>query len=130
MKRHEDKISWVERLIKRFLFAFHGLRAAWRIEQSFRIQVVSALIIVILGIVVRLSSFEWMFIIVAVGAVLSLELLNSMIEKVLDILHPEARERVKIIKDISAAAVLIAALMAIGIGLIVFIPYLYEELLP
>ncbi|MDA2936158.1 diacylglycerol kinase family protein [Patescibacteria group bacterium AH-259-L05] len=125
MERGKEKISWLERLIKRFLFAFHGFRAAWRIEQSFRIQVVLALIIVILGIVVRLSSLEWMFIIIAIGAVLSLELLNSMIEKVLDILHPEARERVKIIKDISAAAVLIAALMAIGIGLIVFIPYLY-----
>ncbi|MDA2922447.1 diacylglycerol kinase family protein [Patescibacteria group bacterium AH-259-L07] len=125
IEKDNRNTSWFQRLIKRFLFALHGFRAAWRIEQSFRIQVVSALIIVILGIVVRLTSFEWMFIIVAIGAVLSLELLNSMIEKVLDILHPEARERVKIIKDISAAAVLIAALMAIGIGLIVFIPYLY-----
>jgi len=123
MKKNKNE-SWFRRLIKKFLFAFRGIKAAYKQEQSFRIQLIIAVIVIISGVIVHVSTIEWIFIIIAIGTVLSLELLNSMIEKFLDNLHPEAHERVKIIKDISAATVLIASCMAIIIGLIIFIPYI------
>lgn len=113
-------------MLKKLFFAFQGLKAAFKTEQSFRIQLIIAILVIVLGLVIGISVIEWLFIIISIGTVLAFELLNSMIEKILDILHPEARERVKIIKDISAAAVLLVAFMAICVGFIIFTPYIID----
>ena len=120
-----DKNNQKQSLLKNFSFAFQGLRAAYQEEYSFRIELFIALLVVILSVILRISSLEWMLVIIAMAMVLSLELLNSRIERMMNILHPEVHDQVKVIKDISAAAVLIASLMALIIGLIIFIPYLF-----
>ena len=120
-----DKNNQKQSLLKIFSFAFQGLQTAYKEEKSFRIELFIALLVVILSVILRISSLEWILVIIAMAMVLSLELLNSRIEKMMDILHPEIHDRVKIIKDISAAAVLIVSMMALVIGLIIFIPYLF-----
>lgn len=110
---------------RRFSCAWNGMKAAYREEQSFRIQLMVVGVVSIAGLIVGLSQTEWLFIVTAIGAVLSLELLNTMVEKTLDLLHPMQHERVKFIKDVSAAAVLISSLAAAIIGLIIFIPHIH-----
>ncbi|TAJ09487.1 MAG: diacylglycerol kinase family protein [Nitrospirae bacterium] len=114
-------MSPLPQIRQRFACAWHGVKAAYRAEQSFRIQLTVASVVSLAGLIVGLSQTEWLFIVTAVGMVLSLELLNTMIEKTLDLLHPMQHERVKFIKDVSAAAVLISSLAAAIVGLIIFV---------
>lgn len=114
------EVHVVRQVVKKFFFAFDGLKAAYRLEQSFRIQLAVSAVIVFVGSVLGLAKIEWLFLITAIGVVLSLELLNAMIEKTLDLLHPARHDSVKLIKDVSAAAVLISSLAAAIVGLLVF----------
>ncbi|MEY4704050.1 MAG: hypothetical protein RL042_246 [Nitrospirota bacterium] len=111
-------------LLEKFSFALDGLKAAYRSEQSFRIQLAISLAAVLAGGLLGLTQLEWLFVITAIGIVLSLELLNTTIEKMLDRLHPTKHDSVKFIKDVSAAAVLVSSLTAAVIGLIVFLRHL------
>ncbi|MDE3224237.1 MAG: diacylglycerol kinase family protein [Nitrospirota bacterium] len=113
-------MSPLKQVGRRFAWAWAGLKAAFQAEQSFRIQLAVAGAVSMAGVAVGLSQQEWLFIVMAIGMVLSLELLNTMIEKTLDLLHPAQHERVKFIKDISAAAVLLSSLAAAIVGLFVF----------
>lgn len=110
-------------LLKKFGYAIAGLTAAWRAEQSLRIQLAIAVVVILSGLAVGLSRLEWLFIVVAVGAVLSLELVNSGIEKTLNLVHPGPHEGVRYVKDVMAAAVLLGALAAMAVGLLVFVPH-------
>ncbi len=70
----------------------------------------------------QLSQVEWLFIVIAIGSVLTAECLNSAVEKMLDYLKPEIHPKAKVVKDLSAGAVLLTVLMSVVVGLIVFIP--------
>lgn len=96
----------------------------WREEQSFRIQALAGAAVLILAIVWRLSNLEKIILILVIAAVLVLELTNSIFERVADLLKPRAHVYVEAIKDIMAAAVLLASLAAVVIGLIIFWPHL------
>jgi len=76
------------------------------------------------GWLLNISTPEWLAIIVSIGLVLSAEAFNSSLERLCDMVHKEHHPQIKIVKDISAAAVLIAALMALAVALVVFIPRL------
>ena len=119
------EVRVVRQVVKKFSFALDGLKAAYRLEQSFRIQLAVSVAIVFAGSVLGLTHIEWLFLITAIGVVLSLELLNTMIEKMLDLLHPARHDSVKLIKDVSAAAVLISSLAAAIVGLLVFARHLF-----
>ncbi|MGH7256441.1 MAG: diacylglycerol kinase [Nitrospirales bacterium] len=110
-------------LVKKFQYAWAGLKAAVVREQSLRIQSLAGIVVVVTGAVVGLTRLEWAFVVAAVGAVLSLELVNSAVEKALDLLHPHEHEQVRFVKDVLAAAVLLASLAAAVIGLLIFLPH-------
>lgn len=112
-------------LCRKFSFAWNGIKAAYRSEQSFRIQLAVSVAVVLAGGLLGLTQLEWLFVVTAIGVVLSLELLNTTIEKILDLLHPAQHERVKFIKDVSAAAVFVSSLAAAIVGLVVFARYLF-----
>jgi len=106
-----------------FKHAFRGL--VYTLEEStFRIMLAIALIVAVLAIVFRVTLIEASVLVLTVTLVLGLESLNTQIEKVLDILEPRTNYRIGVIKDVSAAAVLIASIGAFIIGLIIFLPYL------
>ena len=107
---------------KSFSYAFNGLRQMFFVERNFTIHVLTAIVTIVFGFLMRISTAEWMVIILCIVIVISLEIVNSAIEKLCDFIHPEEHEKIKIIKDISAAAVLIAALAAFVIGLVIFLP--------
>lgn len=107
-----------------FKNAWQGLLLAFKQEQSFRVQLFAALIIFILLLLFPLERWERSMLILASGAVLVLELINSVVERFVDIVKPRIHEYVRDIKDLTAAAVLIMACTAVLIALIIFWPYL------
>lgn len=103
--------------------AMSGLKAAIKEEQSFRIQIIIGVLAVFLMIYLGLSLLEKAVLILAIFLVLSLELINSQIEIILDLAEPGFHPKVQIIKDLAAAAVLISALGALITGILIFAPY-------
>jgi diacylglycerol kinase len=110
------------RVIKSFLFAYHGLKDCLRNEKNFQIQSVIASITVIAGFFFKISSTEWMFLLISSAVVLSLEAINSAIEKLCDLVSPSIHPVIKKVKDMCAAAVLISAIFSFLIGCIIFLP--------
>lgn len=106
-------------------YAFNGLKEAFIRERNFRIHLIIAFFVIIFSLYVKLSPIEWMFIIIAIQTVLISELVNSLIERIIDYMKPEYHIQAKIIKDISAGVVLIAAIASIIIGLFIFVPKLF-----
>ena len=109
---------------KSLIIALLGIKRAFKTEQSFRYQTYISFIVCILMIILPLNKHERIIIIFLIGAVLGFELLNSQVEKILDVIQPNNDSRVRIIKDFSAAAVLIVVIGSVIIGLIIFLPYL------
>ena len=102
-----------------------ALRGAWLListEHSIMVQFTIAIIMTIVGFIFNISTVEWMFQLVAIGLVMVAESLNTGIEKLSDFIHPDYHKKIGFIKDISAGAAAIAAIVAIIIGLIIYIP--------
>ncbi len=110
--------------LKAFRFAFNGLAHFFRLETKAIIHFVFAILAVWLGIVFKLDRPEWISVCVAIGIVFITEMFNTSIERIVDHISPEESELAKVTKDLSAGAVLIAALTALAIGIIIFLPKL------
>ncbi|MFO8130120.1 MAG: diacylglycerol kinase family protein [Bacteroidales bacterium] len=110
---------------KSIRFAFTGLIHAIKTQHNLWIQLAAMGAIILLGIIYPITGTEWALLAFATGLVISAELVNSAIEALTDLVSPGTNPRAGMIKDMAAAAVLIAALSALAIGLIVFIPYFF-----
>ena len=110
------------KLIKSFEVAFQGLKIALR-EQTFRIFALVTLLVVILMIVFQIPLHQKLMLILIITFALALELINSQIEKMLVVFCPRYHPEVRLIKDITAGAVLLVAIGAAIIGLLIFLPY-------
>ncbi len=104
--------------------ALRGLFRMLRTERNFKIHILAFIIIVTLGFALSISNKDWIALLLISGLVMSLEMINSAIEKTCDLFSTERNEKIKNIKDIGAGAVLITALFAIVIGILIFYPYL------
>lgn len=111
--------------LRSFGYAWAGLRQAFKAEPNFRIHVCGSLMAISLGLFFKISMLEWLMVLVACGMVWTAELFNSVIEKMLDYLAPERHEKIRNIKDMSAAAVFIAAVVAFLIGILIFLPKIF-----
>lgn len=109
-----------------FKYAFNGIWQVVKHEANFRIHIVAALLVILMGFLCHISKTEWMIAILTIGCVMSAEIFNSTIEKFIDLIHPQQDKNAGLIKDISAAAVLILAIAASIIGFIIFIPKIIE----
>jgi diacylglycerol kinase len=108
--------------IRSFSFAINGIINLIRNENNAKIHVAIMVGVIVLGILVKIGSVDWMFIGIAIGLVFIAELFNTAVERLADVVSPERSEKIRIIKDYAAGAVLIAALTAAVIGGWVFIP--------
>ncbi len=113
------------RVIKSFGWAFSGLKDCILHEKNFRIQYFLALLVVIAGIILSISLTEWMIILLSFAVVLSFEIINSAIEKLCDLVSPDFNLTIKKVKDMSASAVLLSAIISFIIGSIIFLPKIY-----
>lgn len=115
-------MSRTRRLQRSFWFAFRGFYTAFRQEPNFRIHAVAALAVIIAGIVFRLRLIEWVVLVFTIIFVLILELINTAVESIVDLVSPDIQEKARIAKDVSAAAVFLAALFSVVVGITLFLP--------
>lgn len=118
----------INRLFKSFGYALKGLFKTFREEQNLRLQTAASLIAVALAAYFRLNRAEWTALILVIGLVLVAEIVNSAVERITDVLKPRINSYVKEIKDIMAAAVLLASLTAIAAGVFIFWPHVFTLL--
>jgi diacylglycerol kinase (ATP) len=124
MKFQKDETLFTGRL-KSMVFALKGAFKLITTEHSVMVQSSLAVIMTLAGFYFGITRVEWMMQILVFGLVLSIEGLNTAVEKVADFIHPEYHERIGFIKDIAAGAVFFAALTAIAVGCIIYFPYLF-----
>lgn len=110
------------RVLKSFLFALNGLRLCLINEKNFRIQVTISLLVILAAIIFSISALEWTIILICVAMVLGFEIVNSTIEKLCDFVSPSIHPAIKKIKDMSAGAVFLSAIISFVIGCIIFFP--------
>jgi diacylglycerol kinase len=106
-------------------FALEGIRYVFKTQQNARIHAGFTLAVLILGFVFNLSRIEWIALMLTIGLVWSAELLNTAFEVMMDAISPEQNQAVKIAKDVSAGGVIIAAIISILVGLLIFGPPLW-----
>lgn len=111
--------------LKSFTFAFHGAKKLITTEHSIMVQFSLGIIMTIAGFYFGISKTEWLFQTMAIGLVLSIEGLNTAVEKIADFIHPNYHKKIGFIKDIAAGAVFFAALTAIIIGLTIYLPLIF-----
>jgi len=118
----------IKKRIKSFIYAFSGLKILFKEEHNARIHFIATICVVVAGLLLNLLTYEWISVVFAIGFVITMEIINSAIENIADFVSPEKHEKIKRIKDLSAAGVLVSAITALIIGLIVFLPK-FSELL-
>jgi len=106
-----------------FKVAFRGFGLVIKEEQTFRIQTIIAVLVIFFMFYFPLSSSERAVLMLAIVLVLSLELLNSQIERILDLLQPNFDPKIRRIKDLSASAVLLVSIGSFFVGLLIFLPH-------
>ena len=116
----------IRKRVESFGFAFNGLKILIREEHNARIHLLAVVCVTIAGFGFKISTPEWIAVVGAFGFVIAMEIVNSTIEGISDFISPEKHEMIKKIKDLSAAAVLVAAITAFIIGLIIFSPKILE----
>ncbi len=114
-----------KKLRNSFKYAFEGIGEAWRTEQNLKIHFVIMAIVIIAGFIFKISAMEWIVCLLLFAIVISLELINTAIETTVDIAMPDINEKAKYAKDIAAGAVLFSAIIAVIIGLIIFLPKIF-----
>ena len=115
-------------LYKSFGYAFEGIFAGIRGERNMKIHCFAAVCVIVAGVLFHISVTEWCICLVLFGLILSLELVNTAIEAVVDLVTEDKKPLAKLAKDTAAGAVLIAAVMAAMAGLLIFVPNLVSFL--
>jgi len=111
-------------LLRSFGFAVAGLSHLWRTQRNFRIEAAMAALAIIAAALFRLERWEWIALVLTIALVLVLEALNTALEDAVGLASPIVDPRAKAAKDVSAAAVLIAALASVAVGMVLFGPRL------
>lgn len=106
----------------KFLVAINGIIKVFKDESSFRYQFIVFIIAILLSVFFNISPFQWILIIISAMIVFVLEIMNTAIENIIDLISPEYNIKAGMIKDISAGAVLVATIGSVIIGMIIFVP--------
>lgn len=114
-----------KKLINSFKYAIEGFFASLKTERNMKIHILIMIIVIILGIVYKISREEWYICIILFGLVISGELFNTAIETVVDMVMPYKNPKAKLAKDISAGGVLILAIVSAIIGMMILVPKIF-----
>ncbi|RSD22743.1 diacylglycerol kinase family protein [Mesobacillus subterraneus] len=109
-------------LASSFKFGFQGIASAAVRERNMQIHLGISLIVIIAGFSFSITAFEWIAIILCIGGMISLEMMNTALERTVDMFTKEFHPLAKQAKDIAAGAVLVFAIASVAIGMIIFIP--------
>lgn len=123
----KDKFS-IRKRVQSFKYASEGLQVLFKEEHNSRVHLIVMITAIGFGVALNVSWLEWCLLVLCFGLVFVLEIVNSAIENLCDLISIEKNEQIKKIKDLAAASVLVSAVTSIIIGLIVFIPKLLNLL--
>jgi undecaprenol kinase/diacylglycerol kinase (ATP) len=116
--------------MKKFLsstdFALQGIRRFFSNERNGKIQAIFGIAAILLGFILSITSIQWLLVLFCIGLVISLEMINSAIEKFCDLVTTDFHPGIKIIKDVAAGSVLVASLFSLITGLVIFIPAIVD----
>ncbi len=109
-------------------YAINGIKTCIFKERNIKIHILVMICVIVCGFIFQITYVEWMLCFLLFALVISLELVNTAIEAVVDLCSPEYHDLAKVAKDTAAGAVLISALFAAVIGLMIFVPKLFSFL--
>lgn len=109
-----------------FNHAFQGMVYGFKTTKNLWVDLIAAIITVIMGFVFKITTTEWLSIIICIGLVMALELANTAIEEAVNLAMPKIHPVAKISKDVAAGAVLFSALISVAVGCVIFIPKIIE----
>ena len=112
-------------LVKSFQYAIKGFWYVFNNEQSFRLHLLATAVVLLFMIYFQVKLWEAVILFLVIIIVLVLELINTIFEKMVDILKPRIHFYAEVIKDIMAATVLVASIGALVIGILIFAPYIW-----
>lgn len=115
----------MRRFFKSFGYAAKGLTFALQTQLNLRIHLVAAVLVLLAGWYVGLSAVEWTVVLLCIALVIALELVNTAIEVLVDLVSPEWNHKAGIVKDVAAAAVLVAAVIALVVAILIFAPKIF-----
>jgi undecaprenol kinase len=105
-----------------FKFALQGIRVSFINEKNFKFHFIFGLFVIVMGLAFNLTPTEWMFVLIAIFGMMVVEMINTSIERVVDLVTEQYHPLAKQAKDIAAGAVLIYAILSLLIGIIIFFP--------
>ena len=109
--------------LKSFSFALNGIKISLR-QRNMKIHVACALLVIALGFYFKITIVDWCILLLCIGVVIALEIINTAIEQVVDLVSPNYNELAGKIKDLAAGAVLVVAIISAIIGCVIFSNYL------
>jgi len=121
----EKRDSFIKHQLVSFSYAIEGIVYSYKKGTHFKIHIIAAVIVVILGFVYSISSLEWLIVVLISSSVIAAEAINTAIEETCDVLHPEHHPGAKLAKHCAAGGVLILSMAALIIGAIIFIPKIF-----
>lgn len=111
-----------KKIINSFKYAFQGLVTSFKTERNMRIHIVIMILVIVAGILFKITALDWIICIILFAIVIAGELFNTAIETLVDMYMPYKNEKAKIAKDVAAGAVFVLAIASAIIGLIIFVP--------
>lgn len=123
-----DWSAEIKKLFKSFSYAIEGIIHAAKKERNLRIHLTVTVLVCLFGLWFSISITEWLIILLTIAGVISLELVNTALERVVDLVTTEHRPLAKQAKDVAAGAVLIFAFIAVIIGIVIFLPKILQVL--
>lgn len=121
MDSRDHKNEW-SRFLKSFVHAWRGIWKTARSERNFQFHIIAACAVILCGFLTGLSTAEWAVILILIGGMLALELVNTGIEHVVDLVTDQYHPLAKAAKDAAAGAVCVFAVISCIIGLLIFLP--------
>ncbi len=112
------------RLVKSFGYAFEGLQHAFTYDQNLRIHFLVAIVVIIFCVVLGVSALEMGLLGVMIILVITTEMINTAIERMVDLITKEHRVEAKIAKDVSSGMVFVSAVGSVIVGVLIFLPYI------
>jgi diacylglycerol kinase len=124
----KKSVSRVSPFIRSFGYAFEGIYYTLRTQRNMRVHLGIGIVAAALGLWLGISGVEWAVLLVMMALVFTLEMINTVVEALVDLMTDRFHPLAKVAKDVAAGAVLVAALLAVGVGLFLFLPRLLHLL--
>lgn len=112
---------------KSFGYAIEGLKTAIKKEPNMQTHIAIGSVVLVAAAYLKVSLAEWALLMFTIFFVIVLELFNTSLESIVNLVSPDIHPKAKIAKDVSAAAVLMAAIMSVIVGVLIFAPYLFLQ---